>query len=93
MIGQRDPIAEHIHTAALGSGGLYLSRALHIGITAGLQYHPATFQSGRACLDQSAVPERAGKDGNGIALERAQIDGLISGCLNLQADAFQPPTG
>ena len=39
------------------------------------------------------MPERAGKDGDRIALERAQIDGLISRRLHLQADAFQTPAG
>ena len=35
------------------------------------------------------MPERAGKDGDRVALERTQIDGLIRGRLHFHADAFQ----
>ena len=39
------------------------------------------------------MPECAGKDGDGISLEGAQVDCLIARRLHLQADPFESPAG
>ena len=89
LVRQRNAVAQHVHTAAPASGGCDRACAFNIGVAACLEHDLAAFQTGRGCLDQSAVPERAGKDGDRVALERTQIDGLIRGRLHFHADAFQ----
>ena len=64
-----------------------------VGCVLCLQHHLAALGSDAARLDQSAVLELSGEDRNGIALQRAQVHGLVGGRLQLQHDAFEPATG
>src|SRR5205814_9929641 len=44
-----------------------------------------------AGLDQAAVLELPGEDAHRVALQRAQVDGLVTGRLQLQVNAFEAP--
>ena len=66
---------------------------MHIRVAYRAQDDFAAFQIRLHRLNHAAVAQGAGKNADRIALERSQIDSLISGRLHLQGDAFQPPAG
>ena len=93
LVSQCYAVAQHVHRAALGAASNDLALPLDIGISRCPEHNPAAFQRGGAGLDQAAVFEGAGKDAHGVALERAQVNGLIAWCLYLHADAFEAAPG
>ena len=89
LIRHAHAVAQYIHIAAHCAGGKYLTRALQKRITSSLQDHFSALHAGLCGLDQAAVLEGAGKDADGVALERAQIDGAVGRGLHLESYTIQ----
>ena len=92
IIHQRHAVAQHIHVAALAHSTRRVDLPLpfHIRITHRAQHDFAAFHVGTHRLNHATVAQRARKNTNGIAFERAQVDGLVGWRLHVQGDALQP---
>ena len=67
--------------------------ALHPGVATCLQAYPAAVHRDGVSPDLAAVPQGAGKDAHRVASQGTQVERLVSGGLQLEADAFQPTPG
>ncbi|HXE47051.1 MAG TPA: hypothetical protein VN663_01705 [Ramlibacter sp.] len=89
---EHDLVGGDMHLAAfeaLGSG----HAARDVGQIGAFEHHLAALGADARCLDQATVLELAGEDAHGIAFERAEIEGLVAGRLQFQADTLQPAAG